>query len=182
MRTIKILSFILYPLVICFLFMIPFIGYLVFDLWTDLENRVPTYMFLGKHYQTSDFALPIYISTIAYFFSYIAVILCMYLFYKVIEEFRRKRQFDFQVIKYFKKMGILLCLSFILKFIIKATYSYTDRLFEKDLTSGLNDIFEFPVTTLIFGLFFLILSEIFEFAKNQKEENTVLKEENELTI
>ncbi len=49
---------------------------------------------------------------------------------------------------------------------------------EKSLTG----LFDFPLNGFIMGLFFLVLSKVFQIAKIQKEENIELKEENELTI
>jgi uncharacterized membrane protein YvlD (DUF360 family) len=45
-----------------------------------------------------------------------------------------------------------------------------------------HDFFNFPLNGLIIGLFFLVLSKVFQIAKFQKEENIELKQENELTI
>lgn len=39
-----------------------------------------------------------------------------------------------------------------------------------------------PLGGLLIGLLFLTLSQVFQIAKNQKEENIELKKENELTI
>ncbi|WP_397334349.1 hypothetical protein [Paenimyroides marinum] len=59
---------------------------------------------------------------------------------------------------------------------------YQDDLFVKTFTMGVNNPFEMPIIILIFGLFFLSLSKAFQIAKIQKEENTELRQENELTI
>ena len=45
-----------------------------------------------------------------------------------------------------------------------------------------NNLLNFPLNGLIIGLFFLVMSKVFQIAKNQKEENIELKQENELTI
>ena len=79
-------------------------------------------------------------------------------------------------------MGYLLTSSFLIKFITGIFIKYNDDLFVKNNPIGVNNLFEMPIVILVFGLFFIILSKAFEIAKNQKEENIELKQENELTI
>jgi len=182
MRTINILSFIVYPIVICFLLFIPLLGYFCFDLLTKIETRVPFFTLLGKRYETSEMAYPIYISTFSYFISSVCIIIAFYFFNKIIDEFKKKNIFHLSVIKHFKTIGYLLCTSFFIRFITFSCIKYTDDVFVKQTVAGVNSIFEMPIVILIFGLFFIILSKAFEIAKIQKEENIELKQENELTI
>ena len=147
-----------------------------------MEQITPTYQLFGSTYQTTEFSFPLYISTLLYFVSYVAIIICFLFFYKVIEEFKKRNIFHEKVIRFFKIMGYLLCFSFAIKFVTMCCIKYKDALFTKENLVGVNNIFEMPVVILIFGLFFIILSKAFEIAKNQKEENIELKQENELTI
>lgn len=182
MKSINILSFIVYPIVICFLLFIPLLGYFGFDLLTNIETRVPFYTLLGTRYETAEIPFPLYMSTLFYFISSVCIILAFYFFNKIIDEFKKKNIFHLSVIKDFKIIGYLLCISFILKFITFSCIKYIDDVFVKQTVAGVNTIFEMPVVILIFGLFFIILGKAFEIAKNQKEENIELKKENELTI
>ncbi|SEI02335.1 Protein of unknown function [Paenimyroides aquimaris] len=153
-----------------------------FDLLNQLELRVPSYRLFGTFYKTSESSLPIYISTILYFTTYTLIILSLLSFYSIIEEFKEQHFFSDKVIYCFKRMGWLLCISFSIKLIIMGSIKYQDDLFVKTFTMGVNNPFEMPIIILIFGLFFLSLSKAFQIAKIQKEENTELRQENELTI
>ena len=57
-----------------------------------------------------------------------------------------------------------------------------ELIFSKKEKNSLTNLFNFPLNGLIIGLFFLVLSKVFQIAKIQKEENIELKQENELTI
>lgn len=75
-------------------------------------------------------------------------------------------------------MGIIYIASYIISSLIVA-------LFKQDIKIEIgqdHDFFNFPLNGLIIGLFFLVLSKVFQIAKFQKEENIELKQENELTI
>ena len=182
MRTINILSFIIYPIVICFLLFIPLLGYFSFDLLSNLETRIPSYILLGTKYETSEFAFPLYLSTFFYFVSYVLIIISFYFFNKLIEQFKKEHIFHNNIIRYFRIMGYLLTSSFLIKFITGIFIKYNDDLFVKNNPIGVNNLFEMPIVILVFGLFFIILSKAFEIGKNQKKENIELKQENELTI
>lgn len=182
MRSINILSFIIYPIVICFLLFIPLLAYFCIDLLINIETKIPSYLLFGTRYETKAFTLPLYISTILYFISYVLIILSFYFFNKIIDQFKKQNIFHLSVIKYFKTIGYLLCISFVIKFIMISIVKYKDNVFVKETVAGVNSIFEMPIVILIFGLFFIILSKAFEIGKKQKEENIVLKQENELTI
>lgn len=182
MKTINILSFIIYPIVICFLLFIPLLGYFGFDLLSNLENRIPSYQLFGTKYNTVNLAFPLYISTFLYFISYVLIILTFYWFNKLIEEFKKRQIFEYKVIRYFRIMGNLLCISFLIKLITGIFINYKDDVFVKQNPIGVNNIFEMPIVILVFGLFFIVLSKAFEIGKKQKEENFELKQENELTI
>src|SRR5690554_1509351 len=182
MRSINILSFIIYPIVICFLLFIPLLAYFCIDLLINIETRIPSYLLFGTKYETKAFTLPLYISTLLYFISYVLIILSFYFFNKIIDQFKKQNIFHLSVIKYFKTIGYLLCISFVIKFIMISIVKYKDNVFVKETVAGVTNLFEMPIVILIFGLFFIILSKAFEIGKNQKEENIELKQENELTI
>jgi len=182
MKVINILSIIIYPIVWGFLLFIPLLGFFIYNYLVDVEQITPSYRLFGTIYKTTNFSTPLYISTILYFISYIAVIVCFMYFNKIIEQFKERNIFHEKVILYFKRMGYLLCLSFAIKFIIMSSIKYIDNLFVKGNLLEVNNIFEMPIVILVFGLFFIILSKAFEIGKKQKEENIELKQENELTI
>src|SRR5690606_40512057 len=102
--------------------------------------------------KTKAFTLPLYISTILYFISYFLIILSFYFFNKIIDQFKKQNIFHLSVIKYFKTIGYLLCISFVIKFIIISIVKYKDNVFVKETVAGVNSIFEMPIVILIFGL------------------------------
>jgi len=111
----------------------------------------------------------------------------IFLFKKNVESFTNFKLFTSQVIKNFKVIGII----YLIGYLASAFITYVIPLFGNDSTIKIgigNDedslirLFDFPLNGLIIGLFFLTLSQVFQIAKNQKEENITLKQENDLTI
>jgi hypothetical protein len=98
--------------------------------------------------------------------NYLLIIAALYYFKKVLHHFLRVKIFEDEVINSFKKIGNLLSISGIISLI---TSSISKIYFEKKVAFefGLNQ----HLVIICFGLFFLILSEIFKIAKNQKQEN-----------
>src|SRR5690606_27075421 len=110
MRSITILRIIIYQLFICFLLFIPLLDYFCIDLLINIETKIPSYLLFGTRYETKAFTLPLYISTILYFISYVLIILSFYFFNKIIDQFKKQNIFHLSVIKYFKTIGYLLCI------------------------------------------------------------------------
>ena len=98
--------------------------------------------------------------------NYLLIIAALYFFRKVLHYFLRVKIFENEVINSFKKIGNLLAISGIISLI---TSSISKIYFEQKvaLEFGLNQ----HLVIICFGLFFLILSEIFKIAKHQKQEN-----------
>jgi len=119
--------------------------------------------------------------TFAYFISYIYAI---YKLRKCLDLFMELKFFHKSVIKNFNIIGYI----FLTGFLINCILNYTDLVLKASnqeripLSIEFTDIFLNPLNGLIIGLLFLTLSKVFQIAKNQKEENIELKQENELTI
>ena len=116
-----------------------------------------------------------------YFGSYIYAI---YKLRRCLDLFMEMRFFDEVVIKNFKIIGYI----FLFGFLFTCFFNYID-LYEKaslqesiPLKIEYSNIFLSPLNGLIISLLFIVLSNVFKLAKNQKEENIELKQENELTI
>jgi len=153
------------------------IGIIVFGLFTlslfgvDLGIKTST-TFSGRNNFT------LYSILLYTFINYSAYIYSIFLFKQNISSFLSFDFFTKRVIKNFKIMGFIYIAGNIINSLIPATFrqdikidfSYTD------------DLLNFTLNGLVIGLFFLVLSKVFQIAKNQKEENIELKEENELTI
>lgn len=153
-----ILSIILIPLLLFFI-----IGLFFIDKFDDFTFKIN-----GDTLQIVDFKskLLIAVSASSYFF----VLYAIYLFKKSLAHFKRAAIFDDLVIANFKKIGNLLILSTLINgffmLIYRITYqSETSKSIKFEL--GLSP---FLVTVLI-GLFFLVLSEVFTIAKKAKQEN-----------
>jgi hypothetical protein len=98
--------------------------------------------------------------------NYLLIITALYFFKKVLNHFIRVKIFEETVITSFKKIGNLLSVSGI----ISLTISMISKIYFEQKISlefGLNQ----HIVIICLGLFFIILSEIFKIAKNQKQEN-----------
>lgn len=93
------------------------------------------------------------------------IVYSLFLFRKILRLFQTKNVFDFEVIKNFNSIGIMLMMSSftagIPSFIIQVMNKNVS------LELGMNPY----VLIFCLGLFFLVLGEIFTVAKKQKEEN-----------
>jgi hypothetical protein len=101
-----------------------------------------------------------------YALNYLLIIAALYFFRKVLNHFVRVKIFEDKVIESFKKTGNLLFISGI----ISLTISMISRFYFHQKVSfefGLNQ----HLVIICLGLFFLVLSEVFKIAKNQKQEN-----------
>jgi hypothetical protein len=98
--------------------------------------------------------------------NYLLIVAALYFFKKVLNQFVRVKIFEETVISSFKKSGNLLFISGI----ISLTISMISKVYFQQkvtLEFGLNQ----HLVIICLGLFFLVLSEIFKVAKNQKQEN-----------
>ena len=98
--------------------------------------------------------------------NYLLIVAALYFFKKVLNHFVRVKIFEETVISSFKKSGNLLFISGI----ISLTISMISKVYFQQkvtLEFGLNQ----HLVIICLGLFFLVLSEIFKVAKNQKQEN-----------
>ncbi|RRJ90669.1 DUF2975 domain-containing protein [Paenimyroides tangerinum] len=102
----------------------------------------------------------------------------IFLFKQNITSFLNFNFFTDRVIINFKTMGIIYILGNIINSLIIPFFKQHIKIdFGFD-----NNLLNFPLNGLIIGLFFLVMSKVFQIAKNQKKENIELKQENELTI
>jgi hypothetical protein len=100
------------------------------------------------------------------FLSYIIIICSVFLFRKVLREFQNTKVFSLSVIKNLNTIGIVL----ITGAFLNGLSSFLYPIFVKsklELSFNLNPF----ILMLCFGLFFMILSEVFRIAKKAKEDN-----------
>ncbi len=96
---------------------------------------------------------------------YLGSVYCLYLFRETIKNIQKINLFDNKNIKNFNIIGkLLIAFSF-----IEVIAKFLIELPQGDL--NLNISMSPFLITLILGLFFMVLSEIFKIAKNQKQEN-----------
>jgi len=103
-----------------------------------------------------------------FLFNFLLVIYSLHLFRKSLAYFLKAKIFDTVVIHLFRKIGNLLLLSGV----ISVTLSIISSLyFESKMTLefGLNS----HLITIGLGLFFMVLSEIFQIAKTTEQENNL---------
>lgn len=98
--------------------------------------------------------------------NYLLIIASLYFFRKVLNQFIRVKIFEANVIKSFQKTGNLLAISGFISLIVSIiSRVYFEQKISLEL--GLNQ----HLVIICLGLFFLVLSEVFKIAKNQKQEN-----------
>lgn len=103
---------------------------------------------------------------IAMMFSYLIIMYCLFLFRRVLVDFKKVNLFNNNIIENFSKIGFWLIIAAFLDglptFLYKVMYQQKIG-FEIGFSSFL--------ILLCFGLFFMVLSEVFKIAKNAKQEN-----------
>ncbi|MCF6168997.1 DUF2975 domain-containing protein [Lutibacter sp.] len=90
----------------------------------------------------------------------------LYLFRKVLAYFLRLKIFDDTVISSFNKIGNLLVVSGILSLAVSFIFTLY---FKHKITFEVG--YDSKIIIICFGLFFMVLSEVFKISKGMKEEN-----------
>ena len=113
-------------------------------------------------------------STIMLFIVYLGALFfvyALYLFRKTLDLFRKRIIFDDRVIKNFDQMGKAILIGYFIILAMCLFTWFTNNTHEIKFNIGWNN----TLFTIGLGLFFMVLSEVFQMGKN-------LKEENELTV
>ena len=98
---------------------------------------------------------------------YLGSVYCLYLFRETIKNIQKINLFDYKNIKNFNIIGkLLIAFSF-----IEVIAKFLIELPQGDLNMNISISMSPFLITLVLGLFFMVLSEIFKIAKNQKQEN-----------
>ena len=105
------------------------------------------------------------IALLAVYISYVLLVYAVYLFKKALESFKKKRFFDEAVIISFNQMGKAIILSWIISTLPTVYFSLLQG--KASVSLGFNT----SLFTLGLGFFFIVLSDVFLMAKQQKEEN-----------
>lgn len=144
------------PLIIVLIILIP--GIFIFDMaeFGIKINHIPL--------NTGDIKYKILIAFLSV--SYLLTIYSLFLFRKSLRFFLKVKVFDEFVITSFSKIGVLLCISGAINLIVAfiSNSLVSDKL---SVTLGINP----HLIIICFGLFFMILSEVFTIAKKAKQEN-----------
>lgn len=164
MRKLTILKTIIDFLWITSIITLPFVillfGFIIFN--TSLDGKM-NIDFFGL--RLKEFTIYTRMAMILPFITYLASIYCLYLFKKTIKNISQLSLFDDLNIKYFNTIGKLFIGIGLIEVIGKFFLETSEKTFK--LYFGLSPFF----ITLILGLFFMVLSEIFKIAKSAKEEN-----------
>jgi len=153
---IDILWIISIPILLIILFIIPYI-FLSDDL-TSIPIKIN-----GNTISHVDFISKCVLSIMVA--STLMVLYCISLFKKILLLFSQKRMFDDSVLIYLNKIGVLLMSFSIIN--IFCSFIYNLILNKVSFKISISSL----ILTLSLGLFFMVLSEIFKIAKDQKEEN-----------
>ncbi|WP_294733900.1 DUF2975 domain-containing protein [uncultured Flavobacterium sp.] len=111
------------------------------------------------------------ISLVMVYVGYVFLVYGLFLFKKTLVLFQKRIIFDNRVIKNFDQMGKAILIGYFITLVPMIFFSLTENPVEVKLSFGLNE--SFLIVGL--GLFFIVLSEVFQMGKN-------LKEESELTV
>ena len=103
--------------------------------------------------------------------AYLFLVYALYLFKKTLILFKKRIIFDDVVIKNFDQMGKAILIGYFIAIAPMIFFALTDNPVQLKVSFGLNE----SLLMVGLGLFFMVLSEVFQMAKN-------LKEENELTV
>lgn len=141
-------------------FVILFFGFIIFN--TSLDGKM-NIDFFGI--QIKEFTIYTRIAMILPLITYLASIYCLYLFKKTIKNISQLSLFDDLNIKYFNTIGILL----LVIALVEGISSFLFRLSESELKLDFS-LSPFLITVIL-GLFFMVLIEIFKIAKSAKDEN-----------
>lgn len=107
------------------------------------------------------------IITLIIFSGYCCFVYSLYLFREILSFFWKKKFFDDEVVKLLDRVGKLIYLGLFLTVVpINIYYLATQEGFHFDFIEFWRIVF-----VLSLGLFFTVLSEVFQMAKNLKEEN-----------
>ena len=182
MRSLKTLSFVLYVILFPFVLAIPLMIWIIANVIIDIDQEIPTYKLFNEEIITSDSPIPLIVALLIYLLVFIANAYGILLLYRIVEKFKKFQLFQTDIISYLKQMGYIFSLGYLLTYFLKPFIDIEDFAFFKTSTHGYETFIVNPINGLIIGLFFLVLSKVFQIAKLQKEENIELKQENELTI
>lgn len=182
MRSLKTLSFVLYVILCPFFLAIPLMIWVIANVITDINEQIPTYKLFNEQIITSDNPIPLIVVLIIYLLVFIANTYGIFLLYRIVEKFKKFQIFQTEIISYLKQMGYIFSLGYLLTYFLKPIIDVGDFIFFKTSTKGFETFIENPINGLVIGLFFLVLSKVFQIAKIQQEQNIELKQENELTI
>ena len=127
-----------------------------------------------------------YFAIISTFFYYSFYTYSIYLFKRNMQSFKNGSLFTTEVIQNFKIIGLIYLIGYFISTLVTFFVPiFKESKFKIEIgfdEQSFNGLYDFPLNGLIIGLLFLTLSKVFQIAKNQKEENIELKQENELTI
>lgn len=183
MRALNNLSFLLYVILFPFLLAIPLMIWIIGTVIVNINDKIPTYKLFNEVIITADNPIPLIVALIICLVVLIANAYGLILLYKLIKKFKKFLLFETEIISYLKQMGYIFSLGYLVIYFLKLSINVEDFIFLKATTNHLENTFiESPINSLVIGLFFLVLSKVFQIAKKQKEENIELKQENELTI
>ena len=137
-----------------------FIGFVIFD---NSLNGFPIRM-NGVEMESFDGISKAILVTMMV--SYLVLMYCVYLFRKVLRYFQKLQLFDEYVLNTMNTIGKLLIIAAFLDGVPSFLYKV---MYQQKI--GLEIGFSSFLIMLCFGLFFMVLSEVFRIAKTAKEEN-----------
>ena len=145
-----------WPIIIIILFIIPYI--FISEDFTSIPIKINGDI-IAPNNMTSKIILSIMSVSI------LLVLYCLNLFKKTLRFFTQRKMFDNMVLKNLNTIGKLLIVFSITNIICSFIYNLNSNKINIEISIS-------PlILILCLGLFFMVLSEIFELAKNAKEEN-----------
>ncbi|KAF2518873.1 DUF2975 domain-containing protein [Flavobacterium salilacus subsp. salilacus] len=134
-----------------------------------MPNEVPFDIAVSKNGEIVEnkTSWEIIVSMFIIYIGYAFQVYAIYLFRKILVLFRKRIIFDVSVIKNFDQMGKAILIGYVTILLPVIFFALTSSHVEVKLNFMINDSFLIPGI----GLFFIVLSEVFQMAKDMKEEN-----------
>lgn len=174
MRTIKIFGWLSHFLWATLVLLSIFFSILVYGTLTDATDQSWLIQFMGKDVandqKTLYFRTFVCLSYAIYLLYFYAIIL----FNLCVRMFEKKQFFDQKIIQRFKKIGLIFVANYLMAYALGKIFTiYSDNTVAKltNFSELVITKIQTPLSGLMIGFFFLVLSKIFKEAKKQKEEN-----------
>jgi hypothetical protein len=171
MNKLNLLIIILYFSLLSLILIVPSLIWKIVKLLININEEIPVYRLLGVETLTINNPTPLIITLVIYLIIVLANVYGVILLYKIIQNFKKFQLFEDDVISFLKQIGYIFILKYLTLYIIKTVINIPDFIILTSNTNNLTSYLENSISDVVIGFFFIVLGNVFEIAKKQKEEN-----------